>query len=284
VKFSTLVLMLATYAGLLVRLFMVFHDCGHDAYLSNRRANNIIGTLLGCCLVETPYKYWKKGHTYHHQHSNNLDYHQLSQTAPWSSEQWQKASPVARVLYKLGTLPFVTLLITPPLFFGFYHPVLHLRSIMYPSRGRFHEGVLFFAAQLCIIFLTPPHFAEALYLAQLIGNVIGVFLFHAQHTFDGVKRYRSEKWSYYRNGIYGSSFIQIPSFLKWVTFGIEYHFIHHLNAKVPCYRLQECYEKAPPEVAKVFERVRKVSFSEAFWSLRYQIYDEKLETLMSLSQ
>jgi hypothetical protein len=41
----------------------------------------------------------------------------------------------------------------------------------------------------------------------------------------------------------GSSFIQIPYLLKYFTMGIEYHHIHHTNAKIPGYNLQQYHEE-----------------------------------------
>src|SRR5687768_8892171 len=41
-------------AGLLVRLFMIQHDCGHGSFSRKRRANDWVGRVIGI-LTLTPY-------------------------------------------------------------------------------------------------------------------------------------------------------------------------------------------------------------------------------------
>lgn len=59
-------------AGLLVRLFIIQHDCGHGAYFSSRRANGVVGILCST-LTMTPYANWRRQHAGHHGNWNNLD-------------------------------------------------------------------------------------------------------------------------------------------------------------------------------------------------------------------
>ena len=49
---------------------------------------------------------------------------------------------------------------------------------------------------------------------------------------------------YFENGLKGASYIKVPWFFRFFTFGIEYHHIHHLNARIPGYYLQECHDQA----------------------------------------
>jgi len=271
------------WAGVAVRLFMIFHDCGHESYTPSPTVNAIIGTFLGAWFVETPYKYWKRGHAYHHQNSNNLDYHQASQTAPWTTEQWRKESRIVRALYNFYTLPYVMFFLTPVLFFFVYHPYVNFQSLRKPRRKAMHEGLMFFIPQILIPIYAPWAFLEIWFIGRYISMIMGLFLFHTQHTFEGAQRYRSDEWSYYRNGIYGSSFFQVPEHLKWITYGIEYHFAHHLNARIPSYRLRACYEEAPPPVAAVFARVPRITFWQGVQALKYQVYDENNKSLMTLA-
>ena len=45
------------------------------------------------------------------------------------------------------------------------------------------------------------------------------------------------------SALLGSSFIQIPFWLKYFTDGIEYHYIHHINSKIPNYNLHAYHEE-----------------------------------------
>jgi len=59
-------------AGFLVRMFIIFHDCGHGSFFRSKMANRIVGTILGS-LVFTPYDYWHREHAIHHKTVGNLD-------------------------------------------------------------------------------------------------------------------------------------------------------------------------------------------------------------------
>ena len=50
---------IALLAGaILVRVFIIFHDCGHGSFYKSRRTNNIIGCISGI-FPFTPYSPWK---------------------------------------------------------------------------------------------------------------------------------------------------------------------------------------------------------------------------------
>src|SRR6204780_261074 len=45
-------------AAFLVRIFIIFHDCGHGSFCASRSANRIIGFITGL-LTLTPYFPWR---------------------------------------------------------------------------------------------------------------------------------------------------------------------------------------------------------------------------------
>ena len=59
-------------AGLLVRLFIIQHDCGHGSFFKSRAANDFVGRALSV-LTLTPYDCWKRAHAAHHASTGNLD-------------------------------------------------------------------------------------------------------------------------------------------------------------------------------------------------------------------
>ncbi|NIP15295.1 MAG: fatty acid desaturase, partial [Gemmatimonadetes bacterium] len=59
-------------AGLLIRLFIFQHDCGHGAFFKSRRANTVVGSVIGVLML-TPYHYWRRTHAIHHGTSGDLD-------------------------------------------------------------------------------------------------------------------------------------------------------------------------------------------------------------------
>src|SRR5712675_2159639 len=64
-------LLLAPAAGLLIRLFLIQHDCGHRAFFAKSAINDWVGRLLSILTV-TPYDHWRHAHSIHHATSGNL--------------------------------------------------------------------------------------------------------------------------------------------------------------------------------------------------------------------
>jgi len=59
-------------ALLVVRLFIIQHDCGHNSFLSTKKLNDGLGRFLGV-LTFTAYDHWKLDHALHHTFSGNLE-------------------------------------------------------------------------------------------------------------------------------------------------------------------------------------------------------------------
>ncbi len=59
-------------AAFLVRLFIIFHDCGHGSFFKSKRANETVGMFFGF-LAFTPYYKWHNMHMKHHATVGNLD-------------------------------------------------------------------------------------------------------------------------------------------------------------------------------------------------------------------
>jgi omega-6 fatty acid desaturase (delta-12 desaturase) len=55
----------ALAGGFLIRVFIIFHDCGHGSFFASRKANDVVGFLTGV-LTLTPYQDWRDEHARHH--------------------------------------------------------------------------------------------------------------------------------------------------------------------------------------------------------------------------
>ena len=69
---SPTVMLAIAAAGFMVQVFVVFHDCAHGSLLASRRANAVLGTVLGL-LVLSPFRWWRHDHAVHHATSGDLD-------------------------------------------------------------------------------------------------------------------------------------------------------------------------------------------------------------------
>ncbi|HRD37488.1 MAG TPA: fatty acid desaturase, partial [Bacteroidia bacterium] len=76
---------------------------------------------------------------------------------------------------------------------------------------------------------------------------MGAYLFYAQHNFPGVTFKGNEEWTYEGAALESSSYMDLNPFMHWVTANIGYHHVHHMNARIPFYRLPEVM-KALPEL------------------------------------
>jgi omega-6 fatty acid desaturase (delta-12 desaturase) len=259
-----------------VRAFILLHDMGHKSYFRNLKIlnmnlnlNAIVGTLFSVVNV-TSFQHWISGHNHHHQHSNNMDRSQLSQSAPQQAASIAKSSLSKRLMYAFVYGPLTVWTTTPFLMFGV---VLRLKATKLEL------------AYHCIVhymlyrFFGPVIIAQEM-VALAIASSIGFYLFSVQHTFPNVYRRRQKAWDYFTNGIIGSSFLQVPWILRWFTFGIEYHHIHHLNARVPAYRMAECHEAAEEKEVKgkkLFHLVPKFGVLESLKYCQFNVYNEVTE-------
>jgi omega-6 fatty acid desaturase (delta-12 desaturase) len=97
---------------MVVRLFMLQHDCGHGAFFKSQKLNNLVGTMLGVFTL-VPYDYWRKTHAIHHATSGNLDLPSLGDIDTLTVKEYLSRSKLKRILYRLYRHPAVMLLIGP---------------------------------------------------------------------------------------------------------------------------------------------------------------------------
>ena len=96
-------------AMVMMRLFIVcVHDTAHGSLFSRGWANALVGSVAAP-LTGFTYHYWQWGHNYHHEHSNDLDYEQWSQTAPVTVAQFRAFPAWKRRAYRFFMVPLALL-------------------------------------------------------------------------------------------------------------------------------------------------------------------------------
>ena len=103
-------------AGLLVRLFIIQHDCGHGSFFRSRSANDFLGRALSV-LTLTPYGSWSHAHAAHHASTGNLDRRGHGDVETWTVAEYQASAPLRKLSYRLFRNPFVMVLLGAPLNF-----------------------------------------------------------------------------------------------------------------------------------------------------------------------
>jgi acyl-lipid omega-6 desaturase (Delta-12 desaturase) len=234
-------------AGLLVRLFIIQHDCGHASYLRSRRANHVLGWLCSV-FTFTPYELWRRQHAGHHAVWNNLDDRHRGAdiySACLTVEEYLALPPLRRFLRRIFRHPIVANLILPPLVFLVLYRIPFDAPRDWRKERRGVHLTNFAIAALLAGFVTVLGFAPVLVVQLSImvpASIIGVWLFSVQHRFESSCWWTEADWTPAQAAIHGSSYLKLPAILQWFTGNIGFHHVHHLMPRVANYRLQACHE------------------------------------------
>lgn len=263
-------------AGLLVRIFIIFHDCGHGSYFRSRKVNDAIGTLTGI-LTFTPYYHWHNQHRIHHDTAGNLDKRGVGDVWTATVEEWGRMSKWDRLKYRLYRHP-VTM-------FGvgsFY---------MFVINNRFTKKTMDRKARMSVYIANAGLFLMAIGMASLVGMkaflmvqlpviyvaaILGIWLFYLQHQYEEVYWRKGENWDYKSVALEGSSYFKLPSFFRYFTGNIGFHHIHHLSPMIPNYNLARCHKEN-----SLFSGIRPLTFIKSFKMLTLRLYNEKTREITS---
>ncbi|HBJ84430.1 MAG TPA: fatty acid desaturase [Verrucomicrobiales bacterium] len=271
-----IVVPLAVLAGaLMVRVFIIFHDCGHGSFFSSRRANDITGFITGI-LTFTPYYQWRWEHSLHHATTGDLDRRGIGDVWTMTVQEYLESSRWKRFAYKLARNPVVLFLIAPFVLFVLLQRIPNSRADTRERRSVWHMNL----ALLGMIIALSSVFGLGAYLIlqtiiTSVAGVFGVWLFYIQHQFEDAYWERHEDWDYTAAALQGSSFYKLPRILQWFSGNIGYHHIHHLSSRIPNYNLERCHHSHP-----VFQQVKPITIRTSLKSLAFRLWDEKLNKLV----
>lgn len=259
-------------AGLLVRFFVIQHDCGHGSLFRSRRANDLVGRVLGVITL-TPYDYWRRAHAIHHATSGNLDRRGVGDVQTLTVREYRALSKWRRSAYRLYRHPLVLFGLGPSYLFVLKHRLpldLPLRQNgNWVSILATNIAIVGLGAAL-VICVGPLELMKIHLPVILLASSIGVWLFFVQHQFEASYWRREADWDFHQAALQGSSYYVLPRILQWFTASIGLHHIHHLCSRVPNYRLQECLDAIPE-----LKQGRRLTFISSLRCARLTLWDEE---------
>jgi acyl-lipid omega-6 desaturase (Delta-12 desaturase) len=271
-------LALAVPAGLLlVRTFIIMHDCAHGSFLSSRPLNDVVGWICGVLTV-TPFAQWRRDHALHHASSGDLDRRGHGDVRTLTVREFHSLPRGAQRRYKLIRHPAVLLGLGP------LHLILtqrirppgtplgdpQTRSVWSTNAGIVSLAFLFghaFGWRGLLLVYLPAIYA---------GAAVGILLFYVQHQFEDTYWVRHADWDYLTASIRGSSYLKLPSVLAWFTGDIGVHHVHHLSPRIPNYRLRRCHNENA-----LFHDVTTITLRDSWRLLRLALWDEAQKCLVA---
>ncbi len=291
-KDSYISLITIPFLGLLnLKSSLIFHDCGHDNCTPSKQLNYIIGSIMGIILL-VPFA-WTYDHHIHHLTSGNNENnfpisepHKQNETIYHTFNDYKNMNKYKKkwtVFWR--EYMFYTLI---PLFaFSLWgrFDIIYQKIV----NNKYKESIQLLVVDNIINSLCIPilyYFNPILYhylLSICITMPLILSLNHNEHTFNPPYVSKDKEWTKQDSGLKGSSFIQVPKYLKFFTYGIEYHHIHHMIASIPGYNLKaahEYLEKTEPE----FKNIVKLSMTDCYHNLWLTLYDEENDRYISFKE
>jgi omega-6 fatty acid desaturase (delta-12 desaturase) len=263
-------------AGLLVRIFIFFHDCTHSAFFPSLRANRIFGYIAGI-MTFTPFEDWQRTHVIHHSAAGNLDRRGIGDIWTMTVDEYQAASKGKRLAYRLFRNPLVLFGLIP---IALFLVVQRFTSAGAGKRERFSVVVTNLAIVAVIALMSFTIGLQTYLMIQLpiifIAAGTGMWLFYVQHQYEDVYWSRQPTWDMTQAGLDGSSYYQMPKILQWIVGNIGLHHIHHLRANIPNYNLQRCYDDIP-----TLQTVQPLTIRKSLNSLWLNLWHEEGQKLVS---
>jgi len=267
-------------ALLMVRAFITYHDYMHNAILSQSRVAWLLFRVYSA-LSLTPPRSWKYSHNYHHGHVGKIAAASIGAFPLMTTDMWRDASLATRIGYRVERHPltvltgYLTIFVFSVTLLPFLrNPAKHCDSLL----------VLLGHGSLIAVLWIFGGFDVAFFVVLLpmtIASMIGSYLFFAQHSFEDMHVLSADNWTYQRAAMESSSYMKLNKLMAWFTGNIGYHHIHHLNVRIPFYRLPEAMDAIPELQSPV---TTTLSPHDIFACFRCCLWDEKLQRMVSFRE
>ena len=265
VSYALTLLLSVPTAGLVVRIFIFSHDCGHGAFFKSQKANDIVGFWTGV-IAYTPYLQWRADHARHHKTSGQIEERGTGYFWCMGLQEFNDSPWYVRAYYRFYRHPFILFTIGGLWLFIVEFRFVHKGVDWRTRRGVYAQNLIYAGI---IWGLASTIGLWNAFLIQMpicvVAAIAGLWLFYAQHHYEGSYWAPKAEWSFEDSALKGSSYLKLGPIGQWFAGNINFHHIHHLAPKVPNYRLEEAHNAVP-----MFNRVPHITSWQAWkwWNLR----------------
>ena len=269
-------LLLAVLNGLfVVRIFIIFHDCGHGSFFKSKKLNDITGFITGV-LTFTPYFHWRWEHSLHHASCGDLERRGVGDIWTMTVKEYLSASPWKKFVYRISRNPVILFLVAPVFLFMIYQRFPNRKAISREKWSVYWMNLAIFALAALLIWTVGW---KGWLLIQvpitMSAGAFGVWMFYVQHQYEDVYWEHHEEWDYTEAALHGSSFYKLPRILQWFTGNIGFHHIHHLSPRIPNYNLEACHNSH-----EIFKSVKPITMFSSLRTMRLRLWDEENRRLI----
>ena len=266
-------------AAMGLRTYMIQHDCLHGSFFSSRRLNDLVGNLVSP-IAMTPYRATQYIHNLHHTHVSDLDRRDTFEIQVMTKREWESAGLWKRIFYRMYRSPVTLILIGPFIFFtlvrrvplyGFRVSVMDL--VLHNAMLAGFIYVIWFLAGLPGIFV----WLSVVYVACVFGALIP----YVVHNFETVHWGTKPELDFQTAALDGSAVLDWGPLFDLISLNIGYHDLHHLNARIPGYKLKAAHADLEAQGLLTSERI---SFIDGIRCLRWKLYDEDAGRMITFRQ
>lgn len=274
-------LFFSVLAGLLlVRMFVLYHDHQHHAILDRSKVADLLMRFWGI-LIMTPSSIWSHSHNTHHAKNCKLRSTHIGSYPVMTVERYKRSSRKERIQYLAIRHPLTIAAGYLTVFVG----TMCIEPLMNdPKKHRdaLYAVLLHLAIYAAVIVgLGWSAVLWTLVIPFTVASALGAYLFYSQHNFSTVTYLDKDGWTYEGAALESSSFCQMGVLMNYFTANIGYHHIHHLNAKIPYYRLPEALAGMPELQSPKTTSLRPAEIARC---LRLKLWDVTQQRMVTLSE
>ena len=267
--------------AVLTGVWVLAHECGHQAFSPSKTVNDITGLVLHSALL-VPYHSWRISHGKHHSSTGSIEHDEVFVPAHASEVSDAPPSPIVRA----GHI-FMTLTVGWPgyLLFNAAGPKKYKgkpNSHFNPKSALFGEkdyndvvvSDIFLAAWVAfLVYLSYTYSFSAVVffygIPYLNVNFWLVLITYLQHSDSKLPHYRSAEWTWLRGALatvdrsYGTVLNHVHHHIA------DTHVCHHIFPKIPHYHAQEATE-AIKKVLGEYYISDDTPIAKALWTSFYE--------------